>query len=157
MTSEKEITIRSANLEDLPILLKFEQGVIDAERPMDPSLRLDKIHYYDLAALITSDQAEVLVALVDNEIVGSGYAKIEKSKSWHKQHRHSYLGFMYTLPTYRGMGVNRHILEGLAEWSKRQGVYDLFLDVYDNNPAAIRAYEKFGFEKRLVEMRVKLE
>ena len=33
------ITIRKATIEDLPVLLEFEQGVLRAERPMDRTLK----------------------------------------------------------------------------------------------------------------------
>ena len=39
------IAIREANLDDLEILLKFEQGVIEAERPLDPFLKEGAIQY----------------------------------------------------------------------------------------------------------------
>jgi hypothetical protein len=36
------INIREAKLEDLNILLEFEQGIITAERPYDPTLKEGK-------------------------------------------------------------------------------------------------------------------
>ena len=38
----------------------------------------------------------------------------------------------------------------------KQGVPDLYLDVYDGNDAAIRAYKKIGFSKSLIEMKINL-
>ena len=46
------IQFRVANLTDLPILLQFEQGIITAERPFDPTLKPDPISYYNLEELI---------------------------------------------------------------------------------------------------------
>ena len=40
--------IRQARHTDLDTLFRFEQGVITAERPFDPTLKKDPIHYYDL-------------------------------------------------------------------------------------------------------------
>ena len=48
------ITVRPATLADLPTLLRFEQGVIAAERPMDPTIQDGPIHYYDLNTMLTS-------------------------------------------------------------------------------------------------------
>lgn len=42
------IYIRKAQLSDLATLLEFEQGIITAERPYDPTLKEEKIHYYDI-------------------------------------------------------------------------------------------------------------
>ena len=61
------IHIRKATLEDLPYLLKFEQGIISAERPFDETLVSENFHYYDLAERIKEPDAEVLVAEVNGE------------------------------------------------------------------------------------------
>ena len=60
-----EFTVRNATLHDLDVLLRFEQGVIEAERPFDPTIRNEKVHYYDLGYLMTSDDAQVVVAEAD--------------------------------------------------------------------------------------------
>src|SRR5687767_8337366 len=107
------INIRPANTEDLPTLFEFEQGVIEAERPFDPTLKQDPIHYYDLQAMIDSDDVQLLVAEIDGLLVGSGYARIEKSKIHYKHPHYAYLGFMYVRPHYRGKGINKKIIEAL--------------------------------------------
>ena len=43
-----EVIVREATPDDLPILLEFEQGVIEAERPMDSGLKEGPINYYDI-------------------------------------------------------------------------------------------------------------
>ncbi len=58
----KQIIIRKAVMTDLGKLLKFEQGVIDAERPFDPTLKKEKINYYDIEKMITAPDVEIVVA-----------------------------------------------------------------------------------------------
>lgn len=147
-------TIRKANIEDLPILLSFEQGIITAERPFDPTLKDETIHYYDLAHLIESDDAEVIVALYGDEVIASGYAKIKFAESYFMHHAYSYLGFMYVKEAHRGKGVNKIIIDGLLEWSAMKGLNEVRLQVYDDNASAIKAYEKVGFKQHMVEMRL---
>jgi len=65
------ITLRSATLEDLPILYTFEQGVVSAERPFDSTLKSGHINYYNLKAMIQSNNTEVVVAVDQGKIVGS--------------------------------------------------------------------------------------
>jgi GNAT superfamily N-acetyltransferase len=43
---------------------------------------------------------------------------------------------------HRGKGVNAVIIEALKEWCRSQNITELRLDVYNDNPSAIRAYEK---------------
>ena len=150
------VKIRKASLADLEKLLEFEQGVIAAERPFAKNLKAGDIAYYDVVQLIADGNTELLVAEFEGKLIGSGYATIREAKPYNKHPRYSYLGFMYVEPGYRGKGVNKLIIDELAEWSRSRGVYELRLDVYDSNQAAIRAYEKVGFSKNLVEMRVEL-
>ena len=89
------VIIRDAHLADLPTLLEFEQGVIDAERPMDADLKRDDINYYDIKELIQSPKTRLAVAEIDGQLVGCGYAKIQDAKPWHNFDEHAYLGFMY--------------------------------------------------------------
>ncbi len=152
-----EIKIRLALLEELPTLLEFEQGIITAERPYDPTLADDPISYYDIKAMIESEDAEVIVAVADDNIVASAYAKIVKANPYFKHSHYAYLGFMFTLPEYRGQGINRKIIENLNFWAKSKNVNEVRLQVYDENDSAIRAYEKAGFKKYMVTMRMKIE
>jgi GNAT superfamily N-acetyltransferase len=148
------LTIRPATAGDLDVLLKFEQQIIEAERPFDPTIREgDNVHYYDLAALVALPNAHVVVAEVESKIVASGYARIDASEPYLKHQTHAYLGFMYVVPEYRGKGINRMIVRVLEDWSRSQGVMEMRLEVYDMNAAAIRAYEKCGFAKLVVLMR----
>jgi len=90
-----KLLVRKATLKDLPFLLKFEQGVIEAERPFDPTIKGGEITYYDISELITSPCSEVFVAELENKIVASGYAKIKPDRHYLKHERQGYLGFMY--------------------------------------------------------------
>ncbi len=148
--------IRKAELKDLDTLLVFEQGVISAERPFDPTLKTGHTNYYDIELMITADHIELLVAEIDNELIGSGYARIEDAKPYLQHSQHAYLGFMYVVPGHRGKGINKMIIDALAAWSLSQQIAELRLDVYYENEAAIRAYEKFGFTKHMVSMRMGL-
>lgn len=150
----EEYITRSASLNDIATLLEFEQGIINAERPYDPTLREGQINYYNLSELIVSTKAEVIVVEHDGEIVSSGYATIKKAKHYLDHEEYSYLGFMYTHPDFRGRGLNKHVVEVLKTWSEANGLTEIRLTVYDDNTAAIKAYEKVGFKKHLIEMRL---
>lgn len=147
------IHIREATLDDLPVLLNFEQELIAVERPMDPSLVKDrKINYYDIGAFIKSKDAEVFVALLNNEIVGSGYGLIKQHPPKHLHKTYGHIGFIFVQDSHRGKGISKLILNRIFEWFKTKNIIEVKLQVYDKNPSAIKAYEKVGFEKNLIEM-----
>ncbi|SHM29745.1 GNAT family N-acetyltransferase [Flavobacterium xanthum] len=148
------ITIRKARLTDLEQLLVFEQGIITAERPYDPTLKEDPIHYYDIEKMIAAPHIEVLVAEINAEIIASGYARLEAAKPYLNHETYGYLGFMFTDPNHRGKGVNASIIKALKSWCNLHEVFELRLDVYSDNASAIKAYEKAGFKKHLLNMRM---
>src|SRR6186713_838017 len=152
-----EVKIRKASLDDLEQLMIFEQDLIKTERPFDPTLKPDPINYYDLKSLLISPLAEVLVAEADNKVIASGYVRIDRSKPFLKHTTHAYLGFMYVLPEYRGRGINKKIIDALKDWAVSQNITEFSLEVYYDNISAIKAYEKIGFSRYILEMRFNLD
>lgn len=138
-------------------LLGFEQGVIAAERPFDSTLKTGIIHYYDLHEMITAPHIELLVADLNERLVATGYARIEDSKPYLEHTQYAYLGFMYVVPEFRGLGINQKIVTALGQWAFSKGIKELRLDVYHGNLAAINAYEKVGFSKLMIEMRLGID
>jgi ribosomal protein S18 acetylase RimI-like enzyme len=153
MNQQLYFTIRKAELTDMPTLLQFEQGVVEAERPFTPKMKPGPAKYYDMQELLTAPHIMLLVAELDGELVGSGYARIEESKHYLSHPRQAYLGFMYVVPQQRGKGVNSMILSALREWAHSKDVTELRLEVYSKNTIAIKAYEKAGFSSYLLQMR----
>lgn len=150
------ITVRTAASADLETLLRFEQGVVSAERPFDCTLENGSIHYYDIRNMLDCEDVRFVVAESGAQIVGCGFARIEAAKPYLKHRFHAYLGLMYVEPAYRGHAVNGKIIDSLMEWCRSKHVAEIRLDVYHDNFAAVRAYEKSGFSKHMVEMRMHL-
>ncbi|MEH6519128.1 MAG: GNAT family N-acetyltransferase [Halioglobus sp.] len=155
MTAAKLI-YREAGPSDLPQLLNLEQLVIEAERPFNAAIKPGKTFYYDLNHLLSSEDSYLIVVESEESIVGTGYAQIRKSKAAFRHQIHSYLGFMFVSPDYRGQGINQKLIDRLITWSKRKGAEDFYLDVYAENEAAIRAYKKVGFSSCMIEMKLSL-
>lgn len=149
--------IRKAETKDLDTLKEFEQEIIRYERLFAPNLKKDPITYYNIKNLIERESAYLVVAVVNNKIIGSGYALIETSKPYIKPNKYAYLGFMYVLPEYRGKGVNGQLIDHLLDWAKSRGLTEIQLDVYAENKSALSAYKKKGFAPNLLKMRLNTE
>ncbi|MGK0379351.1 MAG: GNAT superfamily N-acetyltransferase [Patiriisocius sp.] len=148
--------VRLATKNDLATLDTFMDGLVEAERPMDVTIKDGKVIYYDLEGFILSEDAVLYVAELNGELVASGYAKIKKDRIYLKHEAHAYLGFMYVPEKHRGNGYNKLIVDVLFAWSKTRKINEIRLDVYETNPSAIRAYEKTGFKKHMIHMRLDL-
>lgn len=152
----RSVTLRPARTQDLDSLLRFEQGVISAERPFDETLGDGPVLYYDIGAMLLRDDVRFVVAEAESRLVGCGYARIVTAEPYLKHQKQGYLGLLYVDPEYRGDSLVGRIIEELKHWCRAQAVLELRLDVYDGNRAAIRAYEKAGFSKHVIEMRLGL-
>ena len=146
--------IREAKSEEIEQLKQIEQAIIQYERPFDPNLKSDPISYYDLEDLISRDDAYVIVAVKDEEIIGSGYALIKNSKPYKNPQQYAYLGFMWVSPEHRGQGINGKIIDDLIEWSKSKGLTEIQLEVYAENESAVKAYRKRAFLPDLLTLRL---
>jgi ribosomal protein S18 acetylase RimI-like enzyme len=151
--NNENLIIRKAEIADIDLLFEFEQEIVAAERLFDSTLKEGEIHYYDLEELVLAPDTEVVVAVLGDEIIGSGYSRIKEAKDYLKHNQYAFLGFMYVKPEHRGKGVNQQILAALEKWTIDQGITEMRLEVYKDNLAAVRAYEKSGFTANLLEMR----
>ncbi len=154
--SSEKLIYRKAKASDLQRLQDLEQRIIESERPFNSFIKSENATYYDIKELLSNNKSHVIVAEDNSKIIGTGYAQLRLSKSYFKHTIHSYLGFMYTSPQYRGKGINGEILKLLISWSQEQGVNDFYLKVYSGNTAAIKAYEKINFKPCLLEMKLNL-
>lgn len=149
-----EVIIREAEADDLSVLLQFEQGIIKAERPFDVTLAEDPISYYDIKSLLKNTSSKVAVAVKGDKIVASGFGIILNAKTYLVHKKYVNLHFMFTEPEYRGRGINTLIINDLKEWAFAQEIFEIRLTVYQDNSSAMKAYEKVGFKKHIIEMRL---
>jgi RimJ/RimL family protein N-acetyltransferase len=148
--------IRKATKKDLPILMEFMNGLVEAERPMDPTIKDGHVVYYDLSEIMANEESDLFVVELNNELVASGYVKIKDDRPYLKHKKQGYLGFMFVPEKHRGNGYNKLIMDALLKWCKDRNISEIRLDVYEDNPSAIRAYEKVGLKKHLITMRMNL-
>jgi GNAT superfamily N-acetyltransferase len=152
-----ETSFRTATAQDIDALRRFERGIVSAERAFDRTLKAGEVHYYDIENMVSAEHVRFLVAERGGELVGCGFARIDDAKPYLEHSRQAYLGLMYVDPKHRRQSINEAILELLKQWCRAQGVTELRLEVYNDNAVALRAYEKAGFSKHMIEMRVRLD
>lgn len=54
---------------------------------------------------------------------------------------------MTVVKAWRGRGVGSALMQACVDWAKERGVHKLALQVWPHNDAALRLYEKFGFDR----------
>jgi ribosomal protein S18 acetylase RimI-like enzyme len=82
-----------------------------------------------------------IMAQQDGEYVG-----MVVSGPWTDREDTAGLFSMWVAPEARGSGIGDELVEAVIEWVRAQGYRRLVLDVADENGAAIKLYERHGFE-----------
>jgi RimJ/RimL family protein N-acetyltransferase len=96
-----------------------------------------------LRALRRHPDAVVLVAELDGRLVG----RLSLARDPHPASRHvADLGLMVA-KSFRRQGIGRALLAAAVKWARENGITKLELHVFPHNEAAIRLYERFGFER----------
>jgi putative acetyltransferase len=87
----------------------------------------------------TDNINHVLVAYENSVALSCGAFKIMDSKVVEIKR-------MYTVPSYRGKGLAALVLKNLEEWASKEGFKCCVLETGTRQIAAIRLYEKCGYQ-----------
>jgi RimJ/RimL family protein N-acetyltransferase len=102
-----------------------------------------------LRAIRRTPHAAVFVAEADDRIVG----RLSLARDSHPACTHvADLGLMVDA-AHRRQGIGSALLEQAVEWVRGAGVEKIELHVFPHNEAAIRLYERFGFEREGIRRR----
>ncbi len=88
------------------------------------------------------EDARVVIALNDETPVGCGAFKPLESPEKSVEIKR-----MYVDPSVRGRAIGVLLLESLESWAKEDGFDIAQLETGDNQPEAIRLYEKVGYQR----------
>ncbi len=100
---------------------------------------LEKIFAVDkVTDELNSQQTRFVGAFENGSLVG--YAKLELSPN------QSFLDKIYIAKKYQRQGIGKQLLSACMQVSVKNGLYNMALEVEDNNTRAIAFYKKYGFE-----------
>lgn len=141
MTTIKPLVkVRSAVEGDLPLILRFIQGLAEYEKLRDECVATEE----KLRATLFEEHpaAEVLIATVDE--VPSGFALFFHNYSTFLAQRGIFLEDLFVIPEARGSGVGYALLASLARIAIERDCGRLEWNVLDWNDPAISFYERIG-------------
>ena len=101
----------------------------------------------------------IILAEFDKQFIGYAFVRVREGKSatWNVSQQIGEIETLSILPEYRGFGVGVGLLEHVYVELKKDNVYEASLGVIATNQAAIRFYEKQGFETSLQYMNKRLQ
>lgn len=113
--------------------MMYEPG----ERPANIALQREELE--DLCA---RENATLLLAWVGDRLAGL----VEVDGGTFRRNRHAATIIIGILQEFAGRGIGSHLLEAAEAWATSRGLHRLELTVMTHNQAAIRLYQRRGFE-----------
>jgi len=152
------VFIRKATLEDLSTIQELNNSLFKLEKEnYDPTLVNDwplseegKDYFLDLI-----NNHYVIVALLDNNIVGYLAGSIEEKGSY-VEVQYGEINNMLVKDEYRGYGVGKLLINNFKEYCKSNNISDIKVVASYKNKNAIEFYHKNGFEEFDLTLTVKL-
>lgn len=144
------MTIRRAIETDIPRILELLVQVNNVHQVRRPDLFLaDKTKYNaeQLREILKSEETPVFVAADDAGIVqGYGFCVFQPHIGNNNQPDHItlYIDDICVDQEVRGQHIGRAIYEYIADFARKNGCYNITLNVWEGNDAARAFYESLG-------------
>lgn len=149
--------IRRAKEEDLPYLNKLLYQVHKVHHEVRPDLFKDGTKKYtdsELIALIHDDLKPIFVFETNNEILGYAFCV-------HIEHINDnnltdiktlYIDDLCVDENARGQHIGTKLYEYVLDYAKKQGYYEVTLNVWADNKKALKFYESIGLRVQKIGM-----
>jgi len=140
MDSNPLVSIRTATVDDVPLIRQLIAELAEYERLADAAVATDEGLREQLFG--EHPAAEVLVAEVNGE--PAGFALFFHNFSTFLGKRGLYLEDLFVRPAFRGIGLGRHLMASLAKIAVQRDCGRFEWSVLDWNAPAIGFYRSLG-------------
>lgn len=135
--------IRCLTSDDWKIWKPFRLAALKNSPQSFASSYEEEVNWSDLAFQEGLNHNTVFAALEEKKLIASaGFYRLDSLKTKHK----GIIWGMYTHPDYRGRGVASALIQEIVIHARDLGVIQVHLTPITNNLAAIKLYQKLGFE-----------
>jgi GNAT superfamily N-acetyltransferase len=135
------LTIRSAKIEDVPLILQFIRDLAEYERDPNAVVATEEDLICDG---FTPGREKYFVLIADWDDKPAGFAFYFFNYSTWLGKPGLYLEDLFVKPVFRGKGIGKALLAKLAQIAVRENCYGMRWQVLDWNTPAIEFYEALG-------------
>ena len=166
MAKEKGIIIREAKMSDVKSLIPLAKELMDHNRSLAKNkTRKEMLKLVPNVLLlwkkwvtkwIKSRNGFVIVAEIDNEIVGYSLNYIKENVKVYQVRKIGYISDLYVQKKYWRKGIGSKFKEKALIWFKKKKMKFVSLAVHAENKKAYEIYEKWGFLEYITELRMEI-
>lgn len=147
-----ELNIRKAELRDIPRIMELLSQVLEIHAAARPDLfksGTTKYNESELSDIISDPDRPVFVAECDNAVTGYAFCVFQRHEDRNAPHYSTlYIDDLCVDEKSRGQHIGRSLYEHVLGFARENGCYDVTLNVWACNDAAMRFYESCGMKVR---------
>jgi len=149
--------IRRARKEDLEGVGKLLCQVLEVHHKGRPDIFYGGVKKYtdeETLAIFENEKTPVFVAVEDGAVLGYAFCIDQQITNSHilTDIRTLYIDDLCVDENVRGKGVGKKLYEYVVDHAKKEGYYNLTLNVWSCNENALRFYEKMGLVPQKIGM-----
>ena len=147
--------IRPATVNDINRILDLLSQVLEIHAKLRPDLFVSGTTKYskeDLEAILKDTNKPIFVATIDHYVVGYAMCQIRIPTSNMHPVKIFHLDDLCVDEKYRKQGIGESLYQKVVETAKENNCYEVTLNVWPGNDAALKFYEKMGMKTRSVFM-----
>jgi GNAT superfamily N-acetyltransferase len=149
------VTFRLAQHNDVPTIVQMlAEDELGAERERFET-PLPRVYYEAFEAIAQDANHELLVAEVDGEVIGSLHLMFLPSISYQGGTR-AHVESVRVIQRLRGQGIGAEMMKWAIERARQRGCHLMQLTSHQSRTDAHRFYERLGFVKSHIGMKINL-
>ena len=145
--------IRLANVNDIPRLLDLLSEVLEVHAKLRPDLFISGTTKYSrehLELMIKDENKPMFVATINDYVVGYAMCQIHIPSNNMYPVKIFHLDDLCVDEKYRHQGIGEALYQKVVEVAKVNDCYEITLNAWPGNEAALRFYEKMGLKTRSI-------
>ncbi len=149
--------IRKAKKEDLDGVGKLLYQVLEVHHKGRPDIFYGGVKKYtdeETLSIFENEKTPVFVAVENGAVLGYAFCIDQQIKNSHilTDIRTLYIDDLCVDENVRGKGIGKKLYEYVVGYAKKEGYYNLTLNVWSCNESALRFYEKMGLRPQKIGM-----
>lgn len=157
------MTIRKAKIKDINDIKQLLSQVLKIHADLRPDIfKNNSIKYTneELKEILADENRPIFVAVDDrDEVLGYAFCVLKRQpfSTMMYDFKTLYIDDLCVDENARGQHIGKALFDYVTEFAKKQGCYDITLNVWENNNAARKFYESMGMFVKETQMEIILE
>lgn len=152
--------IRPATVADIPALNDLLQEILSFHHEVRPDLfkaRGQKFSALELEELLHNPSKPIFVYELEGQVVGHLFCKlVEEDHAVLQKVKTLFIDDLCVKQGVRGQSIGKQLYEYALDFAKEKGCYNVTLDVWNDNQAALAFYQRLGMTQQKLRMEMLL-